>query len=76
MMQPPLCLRLVDGRLHCQHGPIDLVIEAWGEALEIERAYAQAETRFGTILEELVAELPRLRRPIDDAMPIFRNNFV
>jgi len=71
MMQPPLCLRLVDGRLHCQHGPIDLVIEAWGEAAEVERAYAQAETRFGTILEELVAELPRLRRPIDDAMPIF-----
>jgi len=71
MMQPPLCARLPDGRLHCQHGPIGLLIEAWGEAAEVERAYAQAEARFGTILEELVAELPGLRRPIDDAMPIF-----
>lgn len=71
MMQPPLCLRLADGRLHCQHGPIDVLIEAWGDSAEVERAYAQAEARFGTILEELVAELPGLRRPIDGALPVF-----
>ena len=64
MMQPPLCARLADGRLHCQHGPIDLLIEAWGEREEVERAYVQAAERFGSILEELVAELPALRSPI------------
>jgi len=71
MMQPPLCERLPDGRLHCQHGPIDLIAEAWGEVPEVARAYAQAEARFRTMLEELVAELPGLRRPIEGAMPSF-----
>lgn len=69
MMQPPLCARLPDGRLHCQHGPIDLLIEAWSEAAEVERAYAQAERRFASILEELVAELPSLRAPVGDERP-------
>jgi ApbE superfamily uncharacterized protein (UPF0280 family) len=68
-MQPPVCARLADGRLHCQHGPIDLLIEAWGDLPEVERAYAQAAARFRTILEELVAELPALRRPVDDVAP-------
>jgi len=68
-MQPPVCARLPDGRLHCQHGPIDLVIEAWGEPTEVARAYAQAEARFRTVLDELVAELPALRTPIGEAMP-------
>ncbi|MGH8431370.1 MAG: UPF0280 family protein, partial [Solimonas sp.] len=34
--------RLPDGRLHLQHGPIDLVIEAFGATGEVERAYGQA----------------------------------
>jgi ApbE superfamily uncharacterized protein (UPF0280 family) len=68
-MQPPVCARLPDGRLHCQHGPIDLLIEAWGEPTEVARACAQAEARFQTVLEELVAELPALRTPIGDVMP-------
>jgi len=70
-MLPPLCARLPDGRLHCQHGPIDLLIEAWGEAPEVARAYAQAEARFRTVLDELVAELPALRCPIDECLPVF-----
>ncbi|MEJ2173486.1 MAG: UPF0280 family protein [bacterium] len=65
-MQGASCERLTDGRLHCQHGPIELVIEAWGDAPEVERAYAQAERRFASILEGLVAELPALRRPISN----------
>jgi len=71
MMQPPVCARLADGRLHCQHGPIDVLIEAWGEAQEVARALAQAEARFRTVLDELVAELPGLRRAVDDSMPVF-----
>ncbi len=66
MMPPAQCTRLPDGRLHCVHGPIDLLVECWGDALEIERAYAQAAKRFASILEELVAELPALRQPIDE----------
>ena len=55
---------LPDGRrLHMNHGPIDLIVEAWGEPGEVARAYGQAADRFDTILAELVAELPDLRRP-------------
>jgi ApbE superfamily uncharacterized protein (UPF0280 family) len=56
---------LPDGRrLHLQHGPIDLIVQAFGEADEVRAAYAQAVARFRPILEELVAELPTLRRPV------------
>ena len=50
-------------RLHLHHGPIDLVLEAWGEAAALAAAYAAAHARFRTVLEELVAELPQLRSP-------------
>jgi ApbE superfamily uncharacterized protein (UPF0280 family) len=52
---------LGDGRLHLNDGPIDLVIEAFGEAAGIEAAYAAAWRRFQTILDELCAELGLLR---------------
>ena len=60
--------RLADGRLHLQHGPIDLIIEAFGDAVEVERAYTQAVGRFGDILPTLVAELAALRRPLGGAL--------
>jgi ApbE superfamily uncharacterized protein (UPF0280 family) len=56
--------RLPGNRLHLQDGPIDLVIEAAGAAGEVEAAYAAAEHRFETILDELCAELPLLRAAI------------
>ena len=64
-------MRLLPGgrRLHLQHGPIDLVIEAWGAREEIALAYRQVCRRFATILPELVAELPLLRRAVDAAHP-------
>jgi ApbE superfamily uncharacterized protein (UPF0280 family) len=71
-MTGPLAARFADGRLHLQHGPIDLVIEAVGEAAEVEAAYAQATARFADILETLVAELPALRRPVGAAYPLLR----
>ena len=59
---------LADGRrLHLQHGPIDIVAEAFGEADERRLAYRQAATRFQTILAELVAELGTLRQPVTHA---------
>jgi ApbE superfamily uncharacterized protein (UPF0280 family) len=63
---------LPDGRLHLQHGPIDLIIEAFGASAEVERAYQQAIDRFGDILPTLVRELPVLRRRICDVYPLLR----
>ena len=37
---------LADGRLHLQHGPIDCLCRAWGEAGEVRAAYAQAAEMF------------------------------
>jgi ApbE superfamily uncharacterized protein (UPF0280 family) len=73
-MMGPRCARLRDGRLHLQHGPIDVLIECWGEADEIERAYRQASLRFGTILDELVSELPGLRMPVNGTYPEYRGS--
>lgn len=68
----PQIARLADGRLHLQHGPIDLIVEAFGSASEVERAYAQAVDRFVDILPTLVSELALLRRPVGDACPMLR----
>lgn len=50
---------LPDGRLHLQHGPIDLICLAEGPGAGA--AFARAMRRFGSVLDELVAELPALR---------------
>lgn len=64
VMQGPQVHWLQDGkRLHLNHGPIDLIVEAFGEAAECRAAYDQAIERFQTILIELVEELPELRLP-------------
>jgi ApbE superfamily uncharacterized protein (UPF0280 family) len=57
-------------RLHLQHGPIDLVIEALGA--DAARAYEQAVARFQDILATLVSELVELRQPLGGAHPLFR----
>ena len=55
---------LPDGRrLHLQDGPIDLILEAFGDVREVERAYRAACSRFGTVLDELCGELAFLRQP-------------
>jgi uncharacterized protein len=64
--------RLPDGRLHLNHGPIDLIIEAFGNPSEVGAAYEQAWARFPAILPELAGELAILRRPIGDAIPSLR----
>src|SRR5258706_1854546 len=61
---------LSDGRWHFQHGPIDLVIGADGDADAVAAAHAAAWQRFETVLTELVAELPLLRRPIRGPCPL------
>ncbi|HEY0123189.1 MAG TPA: UPF0280 family protein [Rhizobium sp.] len=65
-----------NGRLHLQHGPIDLVIGVdggaprKGEAERRARAFAAAIARFQTVLDELVSELPLLRSSAEPGGPI------
>ncbi|SNR27354.1 UPF0280 family protein [Puniceibacterium sediminis] len=60
----PVAALLPGERLHLQHGPIDLVIGVTGDR---QTAFAAARDRFETVLDELVAELDLLRRPVSDA---------
>jgi len=53
---------LPGGRLHLFHGPIELIIGAEGAR---DVAFRAGFDRFGTILSELTAELPLLRRPVE-----------
>lgn len=57
-------VELSHGRRHLQHGPIDIVIGAEGAADAVAAAHQAAWRRFESILDELVAELPALRRPL------------
>jgi ApbE superfamily uncharacterized protein (UPF0280 family) len=62
---------LADGRrLHMHDGPIDLVLEAFGTAGEIDAAYRAAATRFVTVLDELCSELLFLRQPAEPNGPL------
>ena len=63
-MTGPQAHLLPDGRrLHLNHGPIDLILEAWGRPAAVRGAYARATRRFDGLLQELVDELPALRSP-------------
>jgi ApbE superfamily uncharacterized protein (UPF0280 family) len=64
-----LAALLPDGRLHLQHGPIDCLCRAWGEADETRAAYRRATAAFPSILPELVAELPLLRSALPSLPP-------
>lgn len=66
-MAGPVARLLPDGeRLHLQHGPIDLVIGADGVGGARALAFQAAVARFETVLTELVAELPLLRRAVGE----------
>ncbi len=64
----PVRARLDARRWHFQHGPIDLIVAAEGAAAAA--AYEHGWRRFATVLEELVAELPLLRRPVEEAVAV------
>ena len=61
---------LGDGRLHFQHGPMDIVLGAQGEATAVRQAHADAWARFRGLLQELVSELPALRAAVDGVCPL------
>lgn len=53
--------RFADGRWHFQHGPIDCIVLAEGEAGAVAAGVERAWARFRGVLDELVGELPLLR---------------
>lgn len=61
---------LSDGRLHLQHGPIDLIIGIVGDKAETAAARRQAWAAFDGLLDRLVAELPVLRCDVSAAHPL------
>lgn len=63
----PQASLLPDGRLHLNHGPIDLIIQAWGP--DRRMALDQATARFQTVLSTLAADLALLRAPVSAARP-------
>jgi ApbE superfamily uncharacterized protein (UPF0280 family) len=56
--------RLSGERLHLQHGPIDVVLKAYGTASDVARAEEAAVAAFPALLPALVDELPLLRQPV------------
>jgi ApbE superfamily uncharacterized protein (UPF0280 family) len=72
MREQPSARFLPDGkRLLLQHGPIDLVVQAFGDDANVRDSYAAAIRRFDGLLTELCRELDLLRTPADRlrAMP-------
>lgn len=65
----PVAALLADGRLHLQHGPIDLLIAVDAAPHVRERAFRLAIDCFEPLLGRLVEELPRLRARLDDIVP-------
>ncbi len=64
----PQVRRLAGSRLHLSHGPIDLVIRAFGPRPAVEHAYRAAEACFVELLPCLVSVLVRLRQPVAEAI--------
>ena len=67
-MNAPVAALLADGRLHLQHGPIDLVIAADAQdRATVRDAYRAAAERLEGLLAALVDELPELRARVGGA---------
>lgn len=66
MFALPVMQRLAGERLHFSHGPIDVVLKAWGSADAVRTAYAAAGLRFPAILPALCDELVALRTPMHE----------
>jgi len=67
MFDPPSMQRFAGDRLHLSHGPIDVVLKAWGAAAAVAAAYGAVCRRFPRILPELCDELAQLRLSMHEA---------
>jgi uncharacterized protein len=66
MFAPAAIQQLAGQRLHLSHGPIDVVLKAWGRPQAVRAAQAAAAERFPAILPELCDELAALRTPMSE----------
>jgi hypothetical protein len=66
----PVRARWPDGRWHFQHGPIDLVIGADGDAQVVAAAIDDCWRAFADVLPRLVGELASLRSPWTPALQL------
>jgi ApbE superfamily uncharacterized protein (UPF0280 family) len=66
MFAPAAIQQLAGERLHLSHGPIDVVLRAWGQPGAVRAAYAAASQRFPALLPELCDELAALRAPMHE----------
>jgi ApbE superfamily uncharacterized protein (UPF0280 family) len=62
--------RLATGRWHFQQGPIDLILDVDAPVATRDRCIALCREAFQDILPGLVAELPSLRRPASERLPL------
>ena len=69
MREAPQARVLPNGRLHLQHGPIDLIVGADADPAAKEAAFRAATARFATVLDELCAELAGLRAEAGPGAP-------
>ena len=69
MREAPQARTLPDGRLHLQHGPIDLILGADADPAARQAAFQAAVARFVTVLDELCAELAALRAEAGPGAP-------
>jgi ApbE superfamily uncharacterized protein (UPF0280 family) len=65
MWDRPAINKLPGDRLHLRHGPITIVLKAWGNDAVVRQAHRFVTRHFPKILPELADELKNLRVPID-----------
>jgi hypothetical protein len=63
MWDKPSINRMSDERLQLRHGPIRIVLRAWGEADSVRKAHRLVTRHFPKILPELADEITTLRQP-------------
>ena len=64
MWDKPVINRMSDDRMQLRHGPIRVVLKAWGAADVVRKAQRLVTRHFPTILPELTDELAMLRQPV------------
>jgi uncharacterized protein len=63
MWEKPVIQKLSEDRLQLRHGPIRVVLRAWGDPETVRKAQRLVTRHFPKILPELGEELPALRKP-------------
>jgi ApbE superfamily uncharacterized protein (UPF0280 family) len=65
LARQPTIQKLAGERLHLSHGPIDIILKAWGAPDDVRKAHRAVMRGFPHVLPNLTDELKELRKPID-----------